>query len=56
MSRKDVEAYQKSYEEIDIFIKQFPHLRHVVVVELKIKFSKHLFGKLNEYSKELQAK
>ena len=28
MNRKDVEAYQKSYEEIDIFLKQFPHLRH----------------------------
>ena len=33
MNRKDVEAYQKSYEEIDIFFKQFPHLRHVVVGE-----------------------
>ena len=28
-NRKDVEAYQMSYEEIDIFLKQFPHLRHV---------------------------
>ena len=56
MNRKDVEAYQKSYEETDIFLKQFPHLRHVVVGELKTKSSKHLFGKLNEHSKELQAK
>src|SRR3712207_8776132 len=31
MNRKDVEAYQKSYEEIDIFLKQFPHLKHVVL-------------------------
>lgn len=56
MNRKDVEAYQKSYEEIDIFLKQFPHLRHIVVGELKIKSSKNLFKKLNEHSKELQAK
>ena len=56
MNRKDVEAYQKSYEEIDIFLKQFPHLRHVVVGELKTKSSKNLFRKLNEHSKNLQAK
>ncbi|HEL0598227.1 TPA: relaxase/mobilization nuclease domain-containing protein [Streptococcus equi subsp. zooepidemicus] len=56
MNRKDVEAYQKSYEEIDIFLKQFPHLRHVVLGELKIKSGKNLFRKLNEHSKELQAK
>ena len=56
MNRKDVEAYQKSYEEIDVFLKQFPHLRHVVVGELKAKSSKNLFRKLNEHSKELQAK
>ena len=56
MNRKDVEAYQKSYEGIDIFLKQFPRLRHVVVGELKTKSSKNLFRKLNEHSKELQAK
>lgn len=56
MNRKDVEAYQKSYEEIDIFLKQFSHLRHVVLGELKTKSSKNLFRKLNEHSKELQAK
>ena len=56
MNRKDVEAYQKSYEEIDIFLKQFPYLRHVVVGELKTKSGKNLFRKLNEHSKELQAK
>lgn len=53
MNRKDVEAYQKSYEEIDIFLKQFPHLRHVVIGDLKMKSEKNLFKKLNEYSKEL---
>ena len=56
MNRKDVEAYQKSYEEIGIFLKQFPHLRHVVLGELKTKSGKNLFRKLNEHSKELQAK
>lgn len=56
INRKDVEAYQKSYEEIDVFLKQFPHLRHVVVGELKTKSSKNLFKKLNEHSKNLQAK
>ncbi|XVG98809.1 relaxase/mobilization nuclease domain-containing protein [Eubacteriales bacterium KG127] len=56
MNRKDVEDYQKSYEEIDIFLKQFPHLRHVVVGELKTKSSKNLFRKLNEHSKKLLSK
>ena len=56
MNRKDVEAYQKSYEEIDIFLKQFPHLRHMVLGELKAKSGKILFRKLNERSKELQIK
>ncbi len=56
MNRKDVEAYQKSYEEIDVFLKQFPHLRHVVLGELKIKSSKNLFRKLNVHSKELQVR
>ena len=56
MNRKDVEAYQKSYEEIDIFLKQFPQLRHVVVGELKTKSGKNLFKKLNEHSKNLQVK
>ena len=34
MNRKDVEAYQKAYEGIDIFLKQFPHLRHVECIAL----------------------
>lgn len=53
MNRKNVEAYQKSYEEIDIFLKQFPYLKHVVFEELKAKSGKNLFRKLNEYFKEL---
>ena len=46
MNRKDVEAYQKSYEKIDIFLKQFPHLRHVVVGELKTKSGKKYFHEI----------
>ena len=34
MNRKDVEAYQKSYDEIDVFLKQFPHFRHVECIAL----------------------
>lgn len=56
MNRKDVETYKKSYEEIDIFLKQFPHLRHMVLEKLKTKSDKNLFRKLNEHSKNLQAK
>ena len=56
MNRKDVEDYQKSYEEIDIFLKQFPHLKDTVLGELKNKSGKNLFRKLNEHSKKLQAK
>ena len=56
MNRKDVEAYQKAYEEIDLFLKQFPHLRHVMLGEMKTKSGKNLFRKLNEHSRELQSK
>jgi len=56
INRKDIEAYQKSYEEIDIFLKQFPHLKDIVLEGLKTKSSKNLFKKLNEHSKNLQTK
>ena len=56
MNRKDVEAYQKSYEEIDVFLKQFPHLKNTVLEGLRDKSGKNLFRKLNEHSKELQAR
>ena len=35
MNRKDVESYQKSYEEIDIFLKQFLHLKDTALERLK---------------------
>ena len=56
MNRKDVEAYQKSYEEIDVFLKQFPHLKDIVLEGLKKKSGKNLFKKLNEHSKNLQVR
>ncbi len=56
MNRKDIVAYQKSYEKIDIFLKQFPHLKDIVLEGLKKKSGKNLFRKLNEHSKALQAK
>ena len=56
MNRKDVEVYQKSYEEIDIFLKQFPHLKDMVLGEMRSKSGKNLFRKLNKYSKDLQVK
>ncbi len=56
MNRKDVESYQKFYEKIDIFLKQFPHLKDAVLEGLKKKSGKNLFSKLNEHSKALQVK
>lgn len=56
MNKKDVEAYQKSYEEIDIFLKQFSHLKDVVLGEMRSKSGKNLFRKLNERSKDLGLK
>ena len=56
MNRKDVESYQKSYEKTGVFLKQFPHLKDIVLEGLKKKSGKNLFRKLNEHSKELWAK
>ena len=56
MNQKDVEAYQKSYEEIDIFLKQFPHLKDVVLGEMRSKSGKNFFRKLNEHSTDLGLK
>lgn len=35
MNWKDIESYQKLYDEIDIFLKQFPHLKDIVLEGLK---------------------
>ncbi|WP_314922516.1 hypothetical protein [Mogibacterium diversum] len=46
MNRKDAEAYQKSYEEIDIFIKQFSYLKDTALGEMRSKSSKNLFSEV----------
>ena len=56
MNRKDVDAYQKSYDEINVFLKQFPHLKDTVLEGQKKKSGKNPFRKLNEHSKKLQVK
>ena len=56
MNRKDVGVYEKSYGEIDIFLKQFLHLKDTVLKGLKNKSGKNFFKKLNEHYKDLQAK
>lgn len=56
MNRKDVEAYQKSYEEIQIFFKQFPHLKNGILQDMKKGNAKSLFKNLNEHSKNLFSK
>ena len=56
MNQKDVEDYQNSYEEIDVFLKQFPHLKNTVLEGLRDKSGKNLFRKLNEHSKDLGLK
>ena len=56
MNRKDIEAYQKSYEKIDVFLKQFPHLKDMVLGEMRSKSSKNLFMKLNEHSNDVGLK
>ncbi|EHL18648.1 hypothetical protein HMPREF9628_02035 [Peptoanaerobacter stomatis] len=53
MNRKDVEAYQKSYEEIDIFLKQFPHLKGELLKALKKGNGNDLFKGLNQHSKNI---
>lgn len=56
MNRKDIEAYKKSYEKIDVFLKQFPHLKDMVLGEMRSKSGKNLFMKLNEHSKDVGLK
>lgn len=56
MNRKDVETYQKSYEEIEIFFKQFPHLKNGILQDMKKGNAKSLFKNLNEHSKNLFSK
>lgn len=53
MNKKDVEAYKEAYSEIEIFIKQFPHLKKEIMEGLKRGDGKSIFRKLNQHSKNL---
>ena len=53
MNRKDVEAYRESYSEVEIFIKQFPHLKKEIMEGLKRGDGKSIFKELNQHSKSL---
>jgi len=53
MNKKDVEAYKEAYSEVEIFIKQFPHLKKELLEGLKRSDGKTIFKKLNQHSKSL---
>ena len=53
MNKKDVEAYQEAYLEVEIFIKQFPHLKKEILDRIKQGDGKTIFKKLNRHSKSL---
>ena len=53
MNRKDVEAYKEAFSEVEIFIKQFPHLKKEILEGLKRDDGKSIFKKLNQHSKSL---
>lgn len=55
INKKDIESYEKTYSEIEIFIKQFPHLKNIVINGLKQNNNKCLFKSLNNRSKNLQS-
>ena len=53
MNRKDVEAYKEAFSEIEVFIKQFPHLKKEILEGLKRGDGKSIFKELNQHSKSL---
>ena len=53
MNRKDVEAYKVAFSEVEIFIKQFPHLKKEIMEGLKRGDGKSIFKNLNQHSKSL---
>ena len=56
MNRKDVEAYQEAFSEVEIFIKQFPYLKKEIMEGLKRGDGKLIFKELNQHSKSLYDK
>ena len=53
MNRKDVEVYREAYSEVEVFIKQFPHLKKEILDGIKRGDGKSIFKKLNQHSKSL---
>ena len=53
MNKKDVEAYKEGYSEVEIFIKQFPHLKKEILKGIKRGDGKSILKKLNQHSKSL---
>ena len=53
MNRKDVEAYKEAFLEVEVFIKQFTHLKKETLEGLKRGDGKTIFKKLNQHSKSL---
>ncbi|MDO4775464.1 MAG: hypothetical protein Q4A10_06590 [Aerococcaceae bacterium] len=52
MNRKDVEAYQEAFSEVEVFIKQFPHLKKEILEGLKRGEGKTIFKKTKSTFKE----
>lgn len=53
MNRKDVEAYQEAFSEVEVFIKQFPYLKKEILEGIKRGDGKSIFKELNQHSKSL---
>ena len=53
MNKRDVEAYKEAYSEVEVFIKQFPHLKKEILEGLKRGDGKSIFKKINQHSKSL---
>lgn len=43
MNKKDVEAYKKAFSEVEIFVKQFPHLKKEILGGIKRGDGKSIF-------------
>ena len=55
MNKKDIEAYEKAFEEVEMFLKQFPHLKAEILKGIRKGNGSYLFKKLNQHSKNLLA-
>ena len=55
MNKKDIAAYEKAFEEVEVFLKQFPHLKAEILKGIKRGNGSDLFKALNLQSKNLLA-